>query len=229
MPDTAGQGEPAKSVLIFEDDEIVLRALTLQLKDRGWEVYTAQQGDQAKILSEEHADAVVLVDTGLKQIDGIALARGLKTANPNRVVIVMTGYPSLNQLLEGLYHETFDYLVKPFRIELLDMVIDRARREITLRRDNANLKNQVKQLQAQLLENKRSATTGAASQQAEKPDEPIPGRQGLGEQGAAAIASYERQIQSGFMPSTRKPAQQPAPDEMTQQPDSEPVDEEDDG
>ena len=228
MPDTPSQGEPAKSVLIFEDDEIVLRALTLQLKDRGWEVYTAQQGDQVKILSEEHANAVVLVDTGLKQIDGIALARALRTANPNRVVIVMTGYPSLNQLLEGLYHETFDYLVKPFRIELLDMVIDRARREITLRRDNEDLKNQVKQLQTQLLETKRAATEEAASQQAGKRDEPIP-RSGSGEQGAAAIASYERQIQSSFVPSSGKPAQQPAPDEMTQQPESEAVDEEDDG
>ena len=201
---------PANTILIVEDDKIVIRALTLQLHDRGWEVFTTQSADEARQLSEMHPTAIALIDTSVQGLDGVALARALKTADPDRIVIAMTGYPSLNQLLEGLYDETFDYLVKPFRLEQLDMVIDRARREIALRAENASLTARVADLEAQL-EVARHPPEPPSPEEPEKKTTPGSGVI-MSEPGAEAIARYTRQVQSAMIPTgTRKPSR-PADD-----------------
>ena len=206
MTDIRPGPTPANTILIVEDDQIVIRALTLQLHDRGWEVFTTQSVDEAQQLSSEHPASIALIDTSVAGLDGVALARSMKAASPERIVIAMTGYPSLNQLLEGLYHETFDYLVKPFRLEQLDMVIDRARREIALRAEITSLSNRVTDLETQL----EAALRPPEPPAPEEPKKKLPPGSGviLSEPGAEAIARYTRQVQSAMVPSsTRKPSE----------------------
>ncbi len=205
MTDLGPAPAPANTILIVEDDKIVIRALTLQLQDRGWEVFTTQSADETRQLSKEHPTSIALIDTSVQGLDGVALARSLKAADPDRIVIAMTGYPSLNQLLEGLYEETFDYLVKPFRLEQLDMVIDRARREIALRAEISSLTARVAELEVQL-EAARHPPEPPPPEEPEKKTTPGSGVI-LSEPGAEAIARYTRQVQSAMIPTgARKPS-----------------------
>ncbi len=214
MSDPASAEPVAKAVIIVEDDEIVLKTLSLQLIDRGWDLFTTHSRQTALELCDSHPDAVVLIGTGMTGLDGVALARQLKESEADRIVIAMTGYPSLNQLIEGLYHETFDYLVKPFRIEQLDMVIDRAKREIMLRQENMALKNEVTQLRESLAEALRPKPEEAPPPQEETIAQPLDPKRQHGERDPNAIASYERQIRTSGPPmAPPRPADQGAREE----------------
>ena len=208
--------EPAgNAVIIVEDDEIVLKTLSLQLIDRGWDIFTTHKEATALDLCRSHPHAVVLIGAGMPDLDGVTLARKLKESEPDRIVIAMTGYPRLNQLLEGLYHETFDYLVKPFRIEQLDMVIDRARREINLRQENTALKLEVAQLRGSLAEALQPKTPAPAPEESDSLT--LDPRRPALERDPNAIASYERQIRSSTAaqgpPPQAPQAGQPMPEE----------------
>ena len=60
MTNLPTDGEDQRTILIIEDDEIVLKTLTLQLIDRGWDLYSASTHAEATNLCEEYPHAIVL-------------------------------------------------------------------------------------------------------------------------------------------------------------------------
>ncbi len=191
----------SQSILIVDDDEVVLKTLRLQLQDRGWEVLTAGTSAKALELLRDHPVTAALVALGMSGVDGGELAGELRQQAPELIVILMTGYPTLNVAVEGLKNPAYDYLVKPFRIEQLSMGIERARRELTLIRENRELRQAVAELRARLEQLIRSPEAGeegweeAGLEEGAPPSPPYAGYPGKAPGGdSGAIASYERQI-----------------------------------
>jgi len=203
-----------QSILIVDDDEVVLKTLRLQLQDRGWEVLTARTSAEALELFRDHPVAAALVALGMSGMDGMELAGMLRQQAPELIVILMTGYPTLNVAVKGLKNPAYEYLVKPFRIEQLSMGIERAQRELTLIRENWELRQAVAGLRARLEQLVRSPEAEeegweeAGLEEGAPPYTGYPGQVPGGDSGA--IASYERQIS-------------PAPSESTseEEPDTE--------
>lgn len=212
MAEELQRPDTSQSVLIVDEDEVVLRTLTLQLQDRGWDVLTAESSTKARQFFHEHPTTIALISISLSDMNGLELSRALRQQVPDLIVILMTGYPTLDVAIEGLHYDAYDYLVKPFRIEQLMMVIERARRVLALIRENRELKRTVAGLQAEL---ERMA-------QPPEPVEEEPMETGVEEEiplgstpyadyrgkasggGTGAIASYERQMR-------------PAPPEFTEE------------
>jgi len=205
-----------QSVLIVDEDQVVLKTLTLQLQDRGWDVRVANNSTKALELFSDQPTTVALVAIGMSDMDGMELAETLRRQVPDLVVILMTGYPTLSHAIEGLHHEAYDYLVKPFRIEQLMMGIERARRELGLIRENRELKQTIAELKVELERMTRPPETveeepvRMGEEEIPLPSAPYAGYSGVPGSGSGAIASYERQIQpSPSEPSEEEPTGPP--------------------
>ena len=203
MPE-AGQGsDTPQTVLIVEDDEAVLKALTLQLEARGWQITTTIDPQKAQARFQEHPTTVALLDIGMPGLDAVKLAQDLRRHSPDLIVIFMTGYPSLNQAIEGVYQVAYDYLVKPFRIEQLSLIINRARRELALIEENRALIETVGRLQASFDVLTTAAETGRTEPGDQQEPEESPPREARSSDslskaipggGYGPLASYERQM-----------------------------------
>jgi len=113
-------------LLLVDDDEVFLRPLHRTLEVAGYEVLPVQSGEEAlETLKREDVD-VVLTDRRLPGLDGVTLVRQLKADHPDLAVVVMTAYGTIESAVEAMRLGAEDYLVKPFEVAEMLLVIRRA-------------------------------------------------------------------------------------------------------
>jgi len=103
----------AERILVVDDDRIVLVGLEGVLRHGGFQVTTASSGQEAVELLDSKSFDLVLTDLVLQDVDGIAVLKQTHQSNPETVVIVITGFASVNSAIEALRQGAFDYLIKP--------------------------------------------------------------------------------------------------------------------
>jgi DNA-binding NtrC family response regulator len=115
-----------RRLLLVEDDEVFLRPLQRTLELRGYEVLPVPSGEDAlEALKSEDVDAI-LTDRRLPGMDGVELVRQVKAEHPDLAVVVMTAYGTIESAVEAMRLGAEDYLVKPFEMAELLLVIRRA-------------------------------------------------------------------------------------------------------
>jgi two-component system, OmpR family, KDP operon response regulator KdpE len=105
-------------VVVVDDEPQILRALRINLRARGYEVFTAATGNDAlAVAAGQHPDLVIL-DLGLPDLDGVEVIRGLRgwTSTP---IIVLSGRTDSADKVEALDAGADDYVTKPFGIDEL--------------------------------------------------------------------------------------------------------------
>ena len=106
-------------VLVVEDDEEIAQVLQRSLRLEGYEVRVAGDGEAALDQSAAFNPDLVILDLGLPKLDGIEVARRLRSAD-DVPILMLTARDALESRVEGLDAGADDYLVKPFeRQELL--------------------------------------------------------------------------------------------------------------
>jgi DNA-binding response OmpR family regulator len=106
--------------LVVEDDETIGSVLTTTLAEQGHEVEWARDGGQALRSAEDAAFALVLLDLGLPDIDGITVCRGIRARQPLTILVMLTARTQEMDVVLGLEAGADDYLTKPVRLgELL--------------------------------------------------------------------------------------------------------------
>jgi two-component system OmpR family response regulator len=104
-------------VLVVEDEVRLARQIGAALRDAGYAVDSAADGERADFLGRtEHYDAVVL-DLGLPRIDGLTLLRRWREAGLSVPVLVLTARGSWHEKVQGIDAGADDYVAKPFRME----------------------------------------------------------------------------------------------------------------
>ena len=111
------------SVLVVDDEPVVLQLFSRVLSEKGLRTRTASSAEEALKLLEEGGIACVLADKNMPGMDGIEMLRRVREAQPHCAFIVMTGYASTDSAIEALRLGAVDYLTKPF--EDLDVVAQR--------------------------------------------------------------------------------------------------------
>jgi len=111
------------SVLVVDDEPVVLQLFSRVLSEKGLRTRTASSAEEALKLLEEGGIACVLADKNMPGMDGIEMLRRVREAQPHCAFIVMTGYASTESAIEALRLGAVDYLQKPF--EDLDVVAQR--------------------------------------------------------------------------------------------------------
>jgi DNA-binding NtrC family response regulator len=114
--------------VLVVDDELLLRDILYEsLTKYGYEVISAADADKALEMCEKHNPDVALVDIKLPNIDGIELTRRLKVLNPDLQIIIITGYPSLDTVVDATKHGAVEYVIKPFRLDEMHKTIQKLR------------------------------------------------------------------------------------------------------
>jgi two-component system response regulator AtoC len=121
------------SALIIDDEELTLRTLSRGLRRDGFEVFTALSGeDGLKLLRDENPD-LILLDIVLPGIDGVEVLRQIKQSKPTTIVIMMSAYHLVERAVEAMKLGAFDYLIKPFHLEQMMTILQRAAEVLALR------------------------------------------------------------------------------------------------
>jgi len=115
-----------KNVLVIDDEPIVLDSCRRILKQEGFEVNGAFNGREGlKKIEEDKYDAV-LVDWKLPEIDGMEVLRIIKKNHPEVIVVMITGYPSVESAVKAMKLGVSDYVSKPFTPDELKETIIKA-------------------------------------------------------------------------------------------------------
>jgi DNA-binding NtrC family response regulator len=106
-------------ILIIDDDEVLLRMLSITLAEEGYSVLTTADGPQGITLYKEHRPALVLLDLGLPSMNGIEVLKEIRRFDNKAKVIVVTGYGSVESAVGAIRHGAWDYVQKPVETDIL--------------------------------------------------------------------------------------------------------------
>src|SRR5438093_906415 len=122
-----GSGTKANIRTLVVDDEHSLRETCGSLLTAaGHDVTVCGRGQDALDVLKRRPFDIVLVDLYMSQVDGLALLRAALATNPDTLVIMMTGNPSVESSVEALRQGAWDYLPKPFSAQHLQITMGRA-------------------------------------------------------------------------------------------------------
>jgi len=139
--------ESTKGRLLIVDDETELKsALCETLADEGYLTVGASGGAEAlEILAAQDFD-VVLSDLMMPDMNGIQLLRKVLAVEPNVVGIIMTGQGTIPTAVEAIKAGAFDYVLKPFNLQVMLPILARAMDVRKLRVENQRLRRYIEQL-----------------------------------------------------------------------------------
>jgi two-component system, NtrC family, response regulator HydG len=126
--------------LVVDDVIDVAQTVADELGAAGFETEIASNGATAlDRFASEPAD-VVVTDLRMNNVDGLDVLRGIKRTDPSVPVLVMTAFGDIDSAVEAMQSGAFHYLTKPFAMETLLSLVERACRERMLSRENAQLR-----------------------------------------------------------------------------------------
>lgn len=106
-------------ILAVEDEQALLQAIEGVLSDEGYQVDTAERGDDGLLLAERGIYDLLVLDIMLPGMDGITMVKTLRAKGVTTPVLFLTAKDSVQARVEGLDAGADDYLIKPFAVEEL--------------------------------------------------------------------------------------------------------------
>ncbi len=122
------------TVLVIDDEQLLRWSLRERLQQRGYQVLEAENGKQALARLEEGVD-LALLDYRLPDMDGLVVLRRIKEHDPDILVILMTAYSSIESAVEAIKQGAYHYANKPFNMDEMMLLVDKALETTRLRRE----------------------------------------------------------------------------------------------
>jgi two-component system response regulator RegA len=113
-----------RSLLLVDDDQVFNRVLTRALTQRGFEVTSAHDIDQAQALLSELNPEYAVLDLNLGGASGLKLIGVLKGLNPDCRILVLTGYASIATAVDAIKLGATQYLAKPVDVDTIVAALD---------------------------------------------------------------------------------------------------------
>ena len=136
-----------KGKLLIVDDELSVRdSLAKWFTEEGYDVATAECANEALTRVAEQTFEVALVDIKMRGTDGIELQRRLHEIYPDMLVIIMTGYASVETAIAALKNGAFDYVNKPLDPDEIAHLVAKAMSHRQTQQENVRLKETVADL-----------------------------------------------------------------------------------
>ncbi|MBI5607154.1 MAG: sigma-54-dependent Fis family transcriptional regulator [Deltaproteobacteria bacterium] len=132
-------------ILVIDDDPAVRSILEEFLHLKGFEVSVAEDGEIGVELIQEKGIDLYLVDLVLPGMGGMEVLKKIASLNINIPAIIITGFGAIATAVEAIKLGAFDYITKPFVLEELWLVVQRALDFSKLKKENFSLKKQLKQ------------------------------------------------------------------------------------
>ncbi len=134
-----------RTILIAEDEEKMRRVLEVNLQDQ-FRVLLAKDGEEALRQFKENDVNLLLADLRMPERDGLSLLHEVKRLRPGIPVILITAYGTIESAVQAMKEGATDYLLKPVKMEEVELVIQRALLHADLVNENKQLKEEIKSL-----------------------------------------------------------------------------------
>ncbi|MDD3845739.1 MAG: response regulator [Syntrophorhabdaceae bacterium] len=176
-------------ILVVDDNKELREILEEYLGGEGHYAEGAANGREALERHLKDPYDLIVTDLNMPEISGMELIKTIRKDNQETEFIIITGYASMDSAVEAVRIGAFDYIVKPFRMEELQVVVKNVRDKVMLKKLNAKL---VQTLQSFYDEMERYRR-GKMPEESESRDEPVNGRQASDtEQIVAEIRDMEK-------------------------------------
>ena len=130
-------------ILVVDDEEIVLKSCRKILEGGGHQVYTALSGQEAFDLLEKEPVDIVFTDIKMPGIDGMEVLERVKEKYPDILVIIITGYSTVQSAVQAMKLGAFDYIPKPFTPDEVLIVVEKALEKKSLIFENIYLRKEL--------------------------------------------------------------------------------------
>ena len=131
------------AILIVDDDTIIVDSLSEFLTLEGYAVDQATRFDEALTALGGKPYDIVITDVNMPGSDGFELLRVMRQRFPETVVIMITGYGTIDSAVEAIKMGAYDYLTKPIHDDEILLVVERALNQQSLIRENRTLRRQL--------------------------------------------------------------------------------------
>ena len=123
----------ANKILIVDDEEIIVRLLSMSLRSDGYETVTAFNGEQGLEKFRSESPDIVVTDIKMPGMDGLELLKKIKEIDIETEVIIVTGHGDIDSTITALQYGASDFINKPVRDEALAIALERAKAKIHIR------------------------------------------------------------------------------------------------
>lgn len=134
-----------ENILIIDDEKSLLDLLSVVLKKEGYRVKTCLSPSRVFDLLEKESFDLLVCDIKLPEISGMEVLKYVRENKPDLPVIMITAYGSLKQAVEALKAGAIDYILKPFDVEELKIIIAHELEKRRLREENILLRRDLQQ------------------------------------------------------------------------------------
>lgn len=131
------------TILIVDDEEGILDVTEEYFERKGYEVYTARNGVEAIEVIRQVKIGCCFTDINMPEMDGLELAEKIREIDNTLPIVIMTGYPSLDNTIKTLKNGVVDFLIKPVNLEQMELAYRRIIRERELFVENLILREEV--------------------------------------------------------------------------------------
>ncbi|GAG41527.1 unnamed protein product, partial [marine sediment metagenome] len=134
-----------KNILVIDDDRIILDSLCEFLSLEGFQTSGAETLKSAVTEMQKQSYSLVITDINLPDGDGFELLDMVRKEHPQTVVIVITGYGTIESAVKAIKRGAYDYLTKPIIDDELRMAVEKAIKQQSLMSENESLRLQLEQ------------------------------------------------------------------------------------
>ncbi|MFC2166989.1 sigma-54-dependent transcriptional regulator [Acidobacteriota bacterium] len=134
-----------KKILVIDDEKSILELLKVVFTKEGFSVKTALSAVKAFELIEKEDFALIITDIKLPEKSGLDILKFVKEKKPEIPVVLITAFGTIKQTVEAFKLGALDYVVKPFDIEELKIVVAKGLEKEQLKEENKRLKSELKE------------------------------------------------------------------------------------
>lgn len=132
-----------RQVLIVDDEPKMRRVLEIMLQQMGHRTLSAANGREALAVFQAHAVDLVITDLRMPEMDGLELLAALRAQQSDVAVMVITAHGTIETAVQAMKQGAFDYLLRPFDIDVLELAVNRLFSGAEAIRENAFLKQEL--------------------------------------------------------------------------------------
>ncbi len=155
------------NILIVDDEPAMREGLADVLEERGYGVSTAENGYQALDRAKRIPFDLIIADLRMPGLGGLELIENIRQIDPDTMIVAMTAYGAAGEGTEAVRRGAFDYIAKPFTMEEMDRLIEKAiqwrkicQEKRRLLKELERTKEKIKKSEEQLIQSRRLATIG---------------------------------------------------------------------
>jgi len=127
-----------EKILVIDDEKATLKMFRLFLDVYGFDILTAESGEEGLDVFDREKPDIVLTDIKMPGMDGIEVLQEIKKRSPSTEVIVITGHGDMDLAIQALNLDAADFINKPIQRQSLEQGLSRARERLKLAKSRQN-------------------------------------------------------------------------------------------